>query len=136
MSDFVVQKAVCYCCYAVLDIGDNYCRHCGAPTANLAGSSPGGSATASRGVNPAAASTAAPQPRSSESPWIVLPLIFLILGPFGLPLLWRSRRFTLLWKSIVTIVVLGLTAMILWGIWFILHQALAPLREFDQLRSL
>ena len=134
MSDLVVQKAVCYGCYAVLDITDNYCRHCGAATANLTGGPHGGSATASRGVNPAVARSTQ-QPSSSESPWVVLPLIFLILGPFGLPLLWRSRRFTLLWKSVITIVIVGLTAMILWGIWFILHQALLPLRELEKLRG-
>ena len=134
MSDLVVQKAVCYGCYAVLDVTDNYCRHCGAATANLTGSSHGGSAAVSRGVNPAVACSAR-QPSFSESPWVVLPLLFLILGPFGLPLLWRSRRFTLLWKGVLTIVVVGLTAWILWAIWFILHQALAPLRELDKLRG-
>jgi ascorbate-specific PTS system EIIC-type component UlaA len=45
-------------------------------------------------------------------PWPVLLLLFLVLGPLGLPLLWRSPRFTRTWKIVLTGLVLVYTAML------------------------
>jgi hypothetical protein len=53
----------------------------------------------------------------------------------ALPLLWRSRHFTLLWKGVLTGIMVGLTVFFLWSVWFSLQRALAPLRELDQLRG-
>jgi hypothetical protein len=75
------------------------------------------------------------QAKWSESPWVVLPLLFLILGPFALPLLWRSRRFTLVWKSILTVVMLGVTVYLLWSVWLILHQVMVSVQEVDNVRG-
>jgi hypothetical protein len=36
-------------------------------------------------------------------PWAVVVLLFLVLGPLGLPLLWRSPSFTRGWKIALTI---------------------------------
>jgi predicted amidophosphoribosyltransferase len=107
---------ICPQCRAALDAADNYCRRCGAPTANRADSS-------------------LPQYKWWESPWVVLALLFLVLGPFALPLLWRSRRFTRLWKYVLTILVAGITAFIVWQIWYLFHQMLAPLRDLQQLQG-
>jgi len=35
-------------------------------------------------------------------PAAVIPLLFLVLGPFGLPLLYKSPAFTRKWKMILT----------------------------------
>ena len=43
--------------------------------------------------------------RILENPWLVLGVLFLVAGPLGLPLLWRSPRFNLFWKSTLSIVV-------------------------------
>jgi hypothetical protein len=126
MSDLIHAKTVCRQCQVVLGAGDNYCRRCGMPTGTS-----GGSGTAI----PVGAS-AAPSPeqfRYWESPWLVLTLLFLVLGPFAIPLLWRSRRFTLLWKNILTAVVLGLAVLLVWDVWLILQQALGPWRELQEL---
>ena len=103
MSDSLPAQLVCQRCYAALDAADNYCRHCGTPTAG--------------------------RPAWWESPWFVLPMLFLVLGPLALPMLWRSRRFTLLWKGVLTVLVVGLTALLLWWIWVSLQQALGPLQK-------
>ena len=51
-----------------------------------------------------------------ESPWVVLPLLFVVLGPFALPLLWRSRRFTRPWKTALSVVVVGITLFAVWQV--------------------
>ncbi len=134
MSDLVIETPVCHECYAVLDATDHYCRQCGMTTAHSAGLSNGDTGAASFRGKPACAPSVR-QPKWSESPWVVLPLLFLILGPFALPLLWRSRRFTRVWKIILTVIMLGLTAYLLWCVWFAVHQTLASLRELDNVRG-
>jgi uncharacterized membrane protein len=94
----------CAKCHVLIGAGDNFCRHCGAPA----------------GGSPAA---------WWESPWVVLPLIFVVLGPLALPLLWRSRRFTRPWKIAISVIVVGITAYALWQIWYLLDRTLAPLKD-------
>ena len=45
--------------------------------------------------------------------WSVLLLLFLVLGPFGLPLLWRSPSFSRGMKLTLTLVVLAYSALLL-----------------------
>jgi hypothetical protein len=106
MSDTLPAQIVCRRCSAVLDAADNYCRRCGTPTAG--------------------------QPGWWESPWFVLAMLFLVLGPFALPLLWRSRRFTLPWKGVLTVLVAGWTMFLLWRTWFAVQQALGLLQEWQK----
>ena len=134
MSNLVIETTACHECCAPLDATDNYCRHCGATTANLTGLPANDISTAPFSVRPAVTSLTQ-QPRLSESPWVVLPLLFLVLGPFALPLLWRSRRFTLVWKSVLTVIMVGVIVFMFWSVWFSVHQALAPLLELGKLKG-
>jgi hypothetical protein len=43
---------------------------------------------------------------------MVLVLLFLVLGPLGLPLLWRSPRFSRGWKIFLTAVMVVYTALL------------------------
>ena len=52
--------------------------------------------------------------RSSLSPIIVVLLLFLLLGPFGFGLLWRSDRFSFSWKIALTLIVSIYTVAIIW----------------------
>jgi hypothetical protein len=126
MNDPLIETTVCHECYAVLDAGDNYCRRCGA---NLTGLSDDGRAA----VRPVMASVVE-RPKFSESPWVVLPMLFLVFGPLALPLLWRSRRFTRLWKIVLTVIMAVVTVYLIWSIWYVLNQSLAPLRELEKLQ--
>jgi len=116
-----IEKFVCPQCYAVLDVGDNFCRRCGLPTGD----------SAHAYATPAEVVPEARGNRSSwmENRWVVLAMLFLVLGPVGLPMLWRSRQFSLTWKLLLTAVVLAITAVILGLIWYVVQQSLAPLRE-------
>ena len=110
MSNPISPDIICRRCRAVLEATDNYCHSCGAPTANLA----------------------AQKPRWSESPWVILPLLFLILGPLALPLLWRSRQFTASWKSILTVLVTGITVFVCFECWQAVQQTLAELQKLQR----
>jgi hypothetical protein len=45
-------------------------------------------------------------------PWAVVALLFLVLGPLGLPLLWRSPSFTRGWKIALTVAMVVYTALL------------------------
>ena len=68
-----------------------------------------------------------------ESPWVVLPLLFLVLGPLALPLLWRSSQFTRPWKIALSIIVVGISLYVCWQIWYVMNRALAPLLQLEKL---
>ena len=40
-----------------------------------------------------------------ERPWVVLLMIFVLLGPLGLPMLWKSPHFSRHWKGLLTVLV-------------------------------
>ena len=109
MSNPGVPQIVCGKCKAAIDASDNYCRRCGTPTTGRAGSA-----------------------AWWDSPWLVLVLLFLVLGPFALPMLWRSRRFTPLWKMVLTLMVLGVTVYAFWQIGHIFNQAMKPLLDLGK----
>jgi hypothetical protein len=46
-------------------------------------------------------------------PWAVVVLLFLVLGPLGLPLLWRSPSFTRGWKIVLTVAMVVYTALLI-----------------------
>ncbi len=46
-------------------------------------------------------------------PIIVVLLLFFVLGPFGLPLLYRSSGFTRKWKIVLTILVIIYTSYLI-----------------------
>jgi hypothetical protein len=119
MSEPTTAETICRRCKAVLDPADNYCRRCGTATVESAG--------LPMGERPSG---------WSESPWVVLPLLFVVLGPLALPLLWRSRQFTLVWKCVLTVLVAGLTVYLLCGVWQLSQAIVAPLREFERLQRM
>jgi hypothetical protein len=45
-------------------------------------------------------------------PWAVVVLLFVVLGPLGLPLLWRSPSFTRGWKIALTVAMVVYTALL------------------------
>ncbi len=122
MSTPPPPKTVCRRCRAALDADDNYCRRCGTPTANVPDPPSGGATSpivATRGFFSFGSG-----PGWWESPWVVLPMLFLILGPLGLPLLWGSRRFNLVWKVVLTLLVIGETVFVVQRLYLVVTQSL------------
>ena len=58
------------------------------------------------------------------SPIIVVFLLFLVLGPLGLWMLWRNNRFSVAWKVVLTILVCIYTVVILWVVYVVVGKAL------------
>ena len=58
---------------------------------------------------------AGPPPTSKwhQSVLFVLLMLFLVLGPLGLPLLWKSPKFSTLWKIVLTAGVLLFTCWLI-----------------------
>ena len=57
----------------------------------------------------------APQPGWYLRPLVVILLLFFVLGPFGLPLLFKSPRFGKTWKIILTMAVVVYTAYLVFA---------------------
>ena len=134
--DQTAEKIVCRQCYCVLDAGDNFCRQCGLATPQMAARlGQAGMPTAAAGAT-AGGRVAAP-PAFWESPWVILPALFLLLGPLALPMLWRSRRFSLLWKTVLTFLVTVTTVLAIWWPVHKMNEMLAPLmRDLEGVRGL
>ncbi len=124
-----IERTVCRRCFAVLDAPDRFCRCCGAPTENAPADA--------LDIVPVQVVSENPinRPKATDNPWIVLAMLFLVLGPLGLPMLWSCRRIDTIWKVVLTVVVVGLVAVIIALVWFVLHQALAPLQDLKTLRG-
>ena len=54
-----------------------------------------------------------PEAKWYHSRWMVVLMLFVVLGPVGLPLLWKSPHFTKRWKQILTVLTLIYTALLL-----------------------
>lgn len=63
------------------------------------------------------------EPWYSRTPTIVMAV--LTIGPFALPLVWINRRYSMITKMMVTIVVLALS----WGLYILLQNVLAQLNQ-------
>ena len=67
-------------------------------------------------------------PRWYHRPWAVVLLLFVVLGPIGLPLLWRSPSFTRGWKIVLTLAVVVYTVLLLRSTIVAVQMALGQLQ--------
>ena len=128
-----IEHVLCRHCCDVVDAIDHFCRHCGFPLAEGGISGSNSLPPDRRPIRAEVVSTplkfSGGAAKWSENPWVVLVLLFFVLGPLGLPMLWRSRRFSLLWKVLLTALIVAVTVFILAMVWYVTYQLLAQLRE-------
>ena len=75
----------------------------------------------------------APRPRWYYKPWWVLLMLFGVLGPFGLPLLWKSPSFSRWSKIALTVAVAAYTILLVEAVRIAIRAAIrAALEEMDQ----
>jgi ribosomal protein L40E len=134
-----IEKIVCRRCFALLEVEDNYCRRCGMPTPRVQAAwaqQPG--LMAPDQLAPAAGSGGLSKTGGKllDSRVTVLTMLFAVLGPLALPLLWRSSRFSLTWKIVLTLLVLLLTGAIIGLFSYVIQMTLAPLKELQQVKGL
>jgi ribosomal protein L40E len=127
-----IEKIVCRRCFALLEVEDNYCRRCGTPTARVQAAWAAESGKAD--------SPPLPEPKSRgkllDGRISVLTMLFAVLGPLALPLLWQSPRFSLAWKVVLTLAVLLLTGIVVGLFCYVVQMTLAPLKELQQVKGL
>lgn len=63
--------------------------------------------------------------------WSVLALLFFVLGPFGLPILWKSPRFSPAWKWFFTALTLLYTAFLIWFTGSAVQQSLKLIQPLN-----
>jgi hypothetical protein len=67
-------------------------------------------------------------------PWSVVLLLFFVLGPFGLPLLWKSPRFSRGLKITLTVAVVAYSALFVVTVLTAVHVAMEQM-EFARAPS-
>lgn len=83
--------SACPMCETPVEAAAKFCSACGAP---LGSSGPG---------------PATPKPRWYYNVWFVLLMLFFVVGPFGLPLVWKNPRFSRTIKWLLTVLMVGYT---------------------------
>ena len=94
----------------------------------------------SRGPAAAAFTRRGPPPARARVPfwenvWVVLVMLLGVVGPLALPMLWRSRQFTLFWKIVLTVVVVAITALIVAVLYDYCQQMATSLNRSCALRA-
>jgi hypothetical protein len=119
-----MEKCNCKRCNTEIDAVDNYCRCCGLRLL------PGGGEAVAASVVPESKSFGA---MLLDNPWFILFMLFFVLGPLALPMLWRGHAFSKQWKWIWTILVVLYTLFALWFLW---HMVVIMIVEpFQKLNS-
>ena len=85
----------CPACGTIMLDQANYCSQCG------------------KVLDPATAGPHAPKPKWYYNVWFTLIMLFTVLGPFGLPLVWKNPHFSRGIKVTLTLVMLVYTAFLI-----------------------
>ena len=114
MND-VTKDSTCPMCQTVLAPGDVLCSQC-----------------RERLVRSTRTSQSHPTPRWYYNPWFVLVMLFFVMGPFGLPLVWKNPHFSR-WVKIALTLAMALYTVLLVELTVKMVQAV--LNEAHQLNS-
>jgi hypothetical protein len=75
-----------------------------------------------------------PPPKWYHQPWSVVLLLFFVLGPFGLPLLWKSPSFSRWMKIVLTVAAAVYAVLLVEAVLIAIRMAIrAALQEMDSL---
>ncbi len=83
-------------------------------------------------LDPSAPEAASPRGKWHHNVWFVLVMLFLVLGPFGLPLVWKNPRFSPSVKWMLTLLTFVYTA---WLLVVTMNAAQTALRSVHQFNS-
>jgi hypothetical protein len=79
------------------------------------------------------------QPKWYYNVWFVLLMLFVVLGPFGLPLVWKHPRFSRKVKMGLTVLTLGytiwLSIMTVRAVRMVIGSSTDSLRAIESLRT-
>lgn len=84
----------------------------------------------------AVAAEARPEPpKAAESRTKVVVLLFVVLGPLALGVLWKSPRFSRAWKVVLTLLTVGQFVLVVWVLWYAVRWFLASLATAGVFRA-
>ena len=63
--------------------------------------------------------------------WFVLCMLLFVLGPFGLPLVWKNPRFSRPVKALLSLLMLGYTALLIMAFTHMLEAVRASMDAFN-----
>ena len=113
MMDDVTQTEICLACGATTAMPATYCRQCGKPLDPAHPPAPSGS-------------------KWYQNVWLVLLLLFFVLGPFGLPLVWKNPRFSRTVKMALTLTMVVYTVVL---VQLTIQMFQTVTQEVNQLKS-
>jgi predicted nucleic acid-binding Zn ribbon protein len=114
MVDLKSAAKVCLACNAALTADAKFCPQCG------------------KSADQSRQESAAQRVKWYYNAWFVLVMLFFVLGPFGLPLVWKNPRFSRLVKIALTLITIAYT---LWLIQLTFIMARAILQGVSQFNS-
>jgi len=106
-----IGTSLCRRCRALVQLTDRFCRHCGQSTASDFDATGVELVAAPTCGEPACREVPCQHVRWCDRRWFVLVMLFLVLGPLALPMLWSSRSFSPLAKTLLTAVGLIVTVL-------------------------
>jgi len=111
-----LHKILCPRCACEIDVEDRFCRRCGAAMSGDQATATGRGSPHSRGK--------------------ILLLLFALLGPLALPVLWQSERFTRAEKIVYTVLVSIVTALVIWILWWAVDRFIDTVRQLRELQQM
>ncbi len=125
MSAEDLNSVLCPRCSAEVNAHDKFCRRCGT---SLWGDAAGSAGPAEKSEGAALK----PEPHSRAK---VLVLLFVLLGPLALGVLWKSPRFSRVEKWSLTILVAVLTVIVFALLWWAVDRFIDALGEVQRLQG-
>ncbi len=116
--DEPVHTQPCPWCAQPVTAEANFCDRCGKPV--------------NRMVSPQAPAT----PKWYYNIWFVLMMLFFVLGPFGLPLVWKNPRFSRWVKLALTLAMVIYTIVLLGIILRMVKAVMGAVQQFNSSLSL
>lgn len=121
MSEPLLPSTKCQRCGAEIAAGGRFCSMCGAPRPGV---------VRAEAVDQPTVPQHRATPPGKRVGWqysrgVVLLMLFALLGPLALSLLWRSPEFSRFWKIVLTLLVVAVTIFVVWVLWFMVADLLA-----------
>lgn len=101
------QRVLCKKCGRFLEADNAFCPHCGARQSN--------------------------DDAWYYNPFLILIMAFVALGPFAIPLVWKSKKMTVTVKTAMTVIILAYTALCCYLFYVVLAFEFRHLGEIDRM---
>ena len=113
----VIPQLVCDHCGGTIVAGQAVCPRCN-QTSHQTRTPPRQSASLRKSLT-----------QAIDNPWVVLGLLFGVMGPLAIPILWRSRSFSWPAKIILSVAVCVYITVLVWLAWLAVRMAWEQIQQ-------